>query len=116
MANPRQNFGKQEGKIEKRQCTYCGMNNYIVDKCYMIHGYPFNHRQQREKFSIVNQVLTQFTSTSFESTISLSFSQEECQQLFVLIHNNNQSSNSDHQPVTISRITNLASFLASIIT
>lgn len=69
----------------------------------------------KEEFFIVNQAMTQPMSNHFESTSSLHFFQEECQQLLALTHNN-QSSKNNHQVATTSSIPNLASSSASIIT
>ena len=52
------------GKKDKLVCTYCGFTGHIADKCYKLHGYPFDYKPKGGNKAMANQVASMQTTGS----------------------------------------------------
>ena len=52
------------GKKDRHVCTYCGFTGHIADKCYKLHGYPFDYKPKGGNKAMANQVASMQTTGS----------------------------------------------------
>lgn len=66
------NSKQQQPKSDCPVCSYCGLSNHTVEKCYKLHGFPLRYKF-KEKLLTVNQVLGQLASTPLDTNCSMTF-------------------------------------------
>ncbi|XP_075642041.1 uncharacterized protein LOC142613543 [Castanea sativa] len=83
------NFGASGGKNSKGRdrpiCTHCGKLGHIMEKCFKLHGFPLGFKPKGKNF-MVNQVNVQEAcADNGHTSATFPFTQEACQQFFIML-------------------------------
>lgn len=86
---------EQKGRYNNYYCEHCKMSGHTIQRCYKLHGYPQNMKNDR-KFAAANSAQCDKEDQSNDSTL-MSFTPTQYQQLLQLLgKEKNEDINLDH--------------------